>query len=48
MARREGDKDEVFSEMLRQVNASQVDPQEWLSDHAYLYSKKEKRIILLE
>lgn len=48
VARREGDKDEVFSEMVRQVNASQVDPQEWLSDHAYLYSRKEKRIILLE
>ncbi|MBQ9990413.1 MAG: hypothetical protein IJP31_05660 [Lachnospiraceae bacterium] len=42
------DREEDLNEMVREVNASHVDPQEWLSDHAYLYQKEEKRIVSLD
>lgn len=45
--KQEEDQKEVFNEMVREVNTSQVDPQEWLSDHAYLYSKERKQVISL-
>lgn len=31
----------VLNEMIRDVNESQVEEEEWLSDHAYLYHRKE-------
>lgn len=45
--KQEEDKQEKFNEMVREVNAGHVDPQEWLSDHAYLYKREEKRVISL-
>jgi len=47
VAKQQGDGGMKFSKMIQEVNRSQVDPEEWLSDHAYLYKKEEKRVVSL-
>ena len=47
VAKQEKDKKTDFNKMVQEVNQSQVEPQEWLSDHAYLYKKEEKQLISL-
>ncbi len=42
---RENDRMREFTEMVREVNSSQVAPEDILSDHAYYYSRGEDRII---
>jgi hypothetical protein len=39
--------EERLNEMVREVNESQVEPEEWLSDHAYLYRWENKEIVSL-
>ncbi len=34
-----------LNQMVREVNEAQVDPQEWLSDHIYIYERKTCRIL---
>lgn len=34
-----------LNEMIEEVNRTQVDEEEWLSDHAYLYERKSKKFI---
>lgn len=36
-----------LSRMVREVNEMQVDKEEWLSDHAYLYKRKSKELVIL-
>lgn len=36
---------EEFNRMVCEVNASHVDPLDWLSDHVYLYKKEEKMVV---
>ncbi|MCD8046797.1 MAG: DUF5688 family protein [Clostridiales bacterium] len=36
---------EDFSEMVREVNATQITEEEFLSDHAYYYSREEDKIL---
>ncbi len=47
VAKEKDDRKMEFTRMIREVNQSQVDPEEWLSDHAYLYKVTEKQIISL-
>lgn len=35
----------ALNEMIEEVNRTQVDEEEWLSDHAYLYDRKSKKFI---
>lgn len=39
---------ESLSGMVQEVNDMQVDAQEWLSDHAYLYKRESKELVILE
>lgn len=43
----ETDNPRNFNEMVKEVNATQVDPEEWLCDHVYLYKRNNKRIVSL-
>lgn len=36
---------EVLNQMIMDVNRSQVEEEEWLSDHAYYYSREQKKMI---
>lgn len=43
---RRGERDfQRLNQMVQEVNETQVDPQEWLSDHVYLYERETGRIL---
>ena len=35
----------TLNEMIEEVNRTQVDREEWLSDHTYLYQRKNQKLI---
>lgn len=35
----------TLNEMIEEINRTQVDEEEWLSDHAYLYQRKNQKLI---
>lgn len=37
----------ILNEMVEEVNQTQVDKEEWLSDHVYLYQRKNQKLISL-
>lgn len=38
----------AINEMIEEVNKTQVDEEEWLSDHTYLYERKNKKLISIQ